>query len=523
VSARLTPWLVLAAVTVAGLVVRTIPVAAADFPVNDGGLFVAMTRAIGDAGWALPEAVAWNGADLPFVYPPIAFYQAGLLETVFGLDLYGVFRWFPLLYATLVVPAVYLLGRSLLRSDLGGAAAALAYALAPASFVWLVQGGGVTRAPGMVVAVLTLWQFVALVREPTRGRTVLVGALAGLTALVHPGAALFTAVSAFLISLFEARTRRSLAHAAAAAGIGLLVTAPWLAIVVSRHGLAAVLDAPSNGPDPGAALLAVLAARFTGAPFTDPLAVIGLAFAILCLLRRRFLLPLWFGIGIALSYQYAMVPFGLLIGAAAIDLAASRQRLGARAVAADPAANSPAIGHARWVPRIGLAILAAALAVEGWAGATAIANPGAPLHALSPERREAMATVAAELPPDARVAVITDSVWSGDPDSEWFPWLTGRRSVATVQGSEWLGTAAFDEQVRAHRALQACVEEATVACIEDWLAVWPADYLYLPMGPLHGTRSPEDCCAALRAALAADDGFDVAYDGPGATILSVVD
>ncbi len=39
-----------------------------------------MTRAIQDAGWALPATVAWNGTDLPFAYPPLAFYKVGLLN-----------------------------------------------------------------------------------------------------------------------------------------------------------------------------------------------------------------------------------------------------------------------------------------------------------------------------------------------------------------------------------------------------------------------------------------------------------
>lgn len=114
-----TAWLLVGAITMAGLVVRAIPVALSDFPVNDGGLFLAMTRAIQDADWSLPATVAWNGADLPFIYPPLAFYKAGLLNSLFGLDIYGVFRWFPLLTSVLIVPAVYLLARQLLRSELG--------------------------------------------------------------------------------------------------------------------------------------------------------------------------------------------------------------------------------------------------------------------------------------------------------------------------------------------------------------------------------------------------------------------
>ena len=509
--ARLT-WLLLGLVTLAGLAVRAIPVALSDFPVNDGGLFVAMTRAIEDAGWALPAAVAWNGLDVPFTYPPLGFYVAGGLDAL-GADLLSVFRWLPLLTATLIVPAAFLLGRTLLRSDIGGLVAALTYALAPASYVWMVQGGGVIRSPGLLLAVLAIWQTVRLVRGPTRRGAVVVGLLAGATALVHPGAAVFAALSGVLLWAFEGRTRRSFAHAAAALGIAELVVAPWMLIVISRHGLAAITDVPSNGPDPVQALLAVLAGRVTGVPFLDPLAILGVALMLLALIRRQWLLPLWFALALVVSYQYAMIPFGLLVGGLAIDLAA----LGA--LRGESSTTRPT----RWIPVLGAALLAACLIIEGVASTLTVLNPGAPVHALSPERREASEWVAANLEPDASFALITYSVWSGDPDSEWFPLLTGRRSVATVQGSEWLGQSAFEAQVLAHQSLQACVRPASVSCVREWLAEQSADYLYLPLGRLHGPGAPADCCADLRAGLLEDEAFSVVYERAGATILRIAD
>ncbi|MGH2488410.1 MAG: glycosyltransferase family 39 protein, partial [Candidatus Limnocylindria bacterium] len=390
--ARMT-WLVVGAITVAGLVVRAIPLALSDFPVNDGGLFLAMTRAIQDAGWSLPATVAWNGSDLPFTYPPLAFYKVGLLNSLFGLDLYDIYRWFPLLASVLIVPAVYLLARRLLRSELGGAAAALAYALTPSSYVWMIQGGGVTRSPGLLVAVLALWQVVILVREPTRGRAIGVGLLAGLTGLIHPGAAVFLLSGAVLIFLVEGRTRRAFVHAAAAAGIGLVVLAPWLIIVASRFGLAALVDVPSNGPDLRFALLTMLSSRFTGLPFFDPLGVIGLTMAFVCLYRRQWLLPLWFLGATALSPQYAMVPFGLLVGAAAQSLASKRREVRSR----------PLSVPVRRVPSIGLAVIGTCLIFEGVVSAFAVLDPGLPVHALSADRRDAMGWVRAELEPSARV------------------------------------------------------------------------------------------------------------------------
>ncbi len=335
----------------AGLVVRAIPVALADFPVNDGGLFVAMTRAIEDAGWGLPLTVSWNGSELPFAYPPLGFYLSGGISSLFGLDLTDVFRWLPLVASALVVPAVFLLARELLRSDLGALVAALAYALAPASYVWLVQGGGVTRSPGMLLAVLTIWQVVRLVRVPGRRTAIIVGVLAGLTALVHPGAAIFVAVSSVLIWLFEGRSAASLRTRWLSVAIALLVAAPWLAITISRHGLEALLGVPSNGPEPAAALLAVLAGRVTGTASFDPLAIAGVVVAIVWLVRRQFLLPIWFGVATLLSYQYGMVPFG----------AAHRFRGGVPRRPADHRDGRAA----RRAPLVSLGILARGVGVRG--------------------------------------------------------------------------------------------------------------------------------------------------------------
>jgi hypothetical protein len=503
---RLTVWLALAGVTVAGLAVRAIPLAVTDFPVNDGGLFLAMTRAIQDAGWALPVTVEWNGSELPFIYPPMAFYTAGLLEAFFGLDIYGIFRWFPLMWSTLVVPAVFLLGRELLRSEVGGLVAALAYALTPVSFVWLIQGGGVTRAPGMFLAAVMLWQLVILVRDPTPRRSVAVGVLAGITTLVHPGAAVFTAISAILVWLFDGQARSSARAAGMAVGVAALVVAPWALLVTSRHGLDAILGVPSNGPAPAFAILAALAGRVTGTPVIDPLAITGLALAILCVVRRRFLLPLWYAVSLFISFQYAMIPFAILIGLAAADLWNLRAR------------PSPRL---RLAPTVGLALLGLLLVIEGALSTTAVFNPQAPLHALSADRREAMAWVASGLESDARVAVVTINGWSSDPDSEWFPLLAQRQSVATVQGSELLGRAAFEEQVRGHVALQDCVIDASVACLQDWLTRWPADVLYMPKGQLDGPTSPDDCCLEMRRLLATDDGFELIHESSGATVFRV--
>src|SRR5688572_22420328 len=100
----------------AGVVVRAVHVLSAPFPLNDGGLFFAMVRDLQRADYLLPPFTSYNAADIPFAYPPLGFYLAGLLEQLTPLDLVDVFRWLPLAATSLTIVACWLLARELLPS-----------------------------------------------------------------------------------------------------------------------------------------------------------------------------------------------------------------------------------------------------------------------------------------------------------------------------------------------------------------------------------------------------------------------
>jgi hypothetical protein len=67
-----------------------------------------------------------------------------------------------------------------------------------------------------------------------------------------------------------------------------------------------------------------------------------------------------------------------------------------------------------------------------------------------------------------------------DPVSEWFPALTGRQSVATVQGVEWDGKNSFEAVLATSLDVQKCLDQ-TVQCVKNWAdsnhIVF--DYLYI--------------------------------------------
>jgi hypothetical protein len=149
--------------------------------------------------------------------------------------------------------------------------------------------------------------------------------------------------------------------------------------------------------------------------------------------------------------------------------------------------------------------------------------PVSHLFALSPANRAAMAEVADVIPEDANVAVIVGrGRWEIDATSEWFPAISGRRSVGTVQGYEWLGGERWDAQRRAYAELQKCAADV-LSCIPGWAADHglSVDYVYIPKGSLHGPFADPDCCPAPRHSVELVPGARVIYDGAGATVIEL--
>ena len=128
-----------------------------------------------------------------------------------------------------------------------------------------------------------------------------------------------------------------------------------------------------------------------------------------------------------------------------------------------------------------------------------------------------MRWVAENTEPGTAFVVPTEDVWGDDEQSEWFPALAGRQSVGTVQGSEWLGAEGYaassngsgDSRLRGRDSvlLPRRRRGRELLCSQR-----------SPRRPI----SPEDCCPALRESLVTP-GYEIVYDGPGATIAQPTD
>jgi hypothetical protein len=97
----------------------------------------------------------------------------------------------------------------------------------------------------------------------------------------------------------------------------------------------------------------------------------------------------------------------------------------------------------------------------------------------SPDR-EAMLWVRENTPAEARFLVLTGtSSVSCDSVLEWFPALTGRQSIYTVQGTEWTQGRNFNDYVRSTYPVQKCLSSGNAACLDEAIDRSQYDYVYV--------------------------------------------
>jgi hypothetical protein len=146
------------------------------------------------------------------------------------------------------------------------------------------------------------------------------------------------------------------------------------------------------------------------------------------------------------------------------------------------------------------------------------------LVSLSKESREAMEWIKTSTPPSSVFVVLPENIWGPwetDKTSEWFPTLTGRMNLATVQGSEWLPDHAFLHMKASYKELRECAV-ATLSCLEHWAKKTGKVYthIYIPQPPLPVSESHLLCCKVLIPSLQADAHYEMIYNGPGGLVFA---
>lgn len=423
-----------------GIGLRAMPIVWS-FPGFDGGFFAAVIDQLGSRS-LFPTQIAFNGSQIPFVYPPLAFDVAAIVQRITGAAALDLLRWIPALGAVAVLAAFWLATNQLYGQRIAMLATAI-YALMPSAFDRLIAGGGLTRSLGLCFGLLCLAS-VGRYNHTRRRRWLFVaGALAGLTALSHPIAALLAAVGALFL-LRPVASWRDWASAVGVIGLtAFAVALPWLLILADRGQIATLLVGGGQRYQPFIAALTFLVNLVTPNNLPEAIGVIGLF--VMIMQHRWSILALVVACVVGPSWFFPTIGLAVCGGAMLADLAKL------------PRADSTVLARVSLVVVLTLGTLVSAL--SGLVYDTGRLTSQAAMH-----------WVASHAPPRQPFVVASSAVWGANTSAEWFPYLAQRPSLLTLQGKEWLGPDAFDELKSQYEEMRGCVSAASEECLRDLVA-----------------------------------------------------
>ena len=427
-------WIFLGLALLLGGTLHAYPLFKLPFAINDGGLFWAMTRAIAEANFALPARVSYPTAspDIPFCYPPLGFYVAAIFFKL-GVPMEAIFRWLPWAWSMGTIWAFWRLARACWRLEDGGdwaaGAATLLWVLLPWSLLWDTMGGGVTRAPGLFFALLATESALGLWRDGQSKKWWPLLFFLALALATHLERARFGTMAVCLVWLFYGRNARGAVQLGGALAGAVLLCAPWWGLCLARFGVEPFLAAAQSGGSGQDSWLqnvwpAVISA-LGGEPIFPLLHLCGGAGLLWCLWRRQWFVPAWFLLILLVDVRSgrAFVVIPLALSAGILLCQAPRTRV----------------------------LFAGALTL--WL-CVLCAMVQHTMSGLSVGDLAAMEWVKHNTPKSARFLIVPHQYWATDAPGEWFPALTARTAVMTVQGAEWLPQDEFRRRYELHKAVQ---------------------------------------------------------------------
>jgi hypothetical protein len=142
---------------------------------------------------------------------------------------------------------------------------------------------------------------------------------------------------------------------------------------------------------------------------------------------------------------------------------------------------------------------------------------------LYPQDQEAMNWVRENTAENSRFLVLTGtSSVSCDSVLEWFPALTDRQSIFTVQGTEWTKGAGFNDYVRSTYAVQECLPDGDASCLDEALSRSAYDFIYLSKTLHVDNCIPLDYQRTFSYFLEhmhADESFETVFETEGVVIF----
>jgi hypothetical protein len=447
-----------------GLSVRLFPLLKTNFPLVDGGMFYTMIKDLEGSHFALPVFTTYNHAKIPFAYPPLAFYIAGLANTITGISLLDIIKWLPVIISILTLPFFYYFARQILNSEPKAALATLIFALTPNSYWWDIVGGGLTRSIGTLFFITTAISAYKMYREKKTAwviGTIFSGAF---VVLSHLAWALQSVVVIALLWFFWGRNKRGITNSVIVALGVLLLTLPWWVTILRYHGIETFFLAGQVTNPRWLFWTILFALSFTG-EYTTVIAAFALIGLFIHLAKKEFFFPTW-AIACLIAdprggIPAAIFPFAILAMSAITDGIAPR--LLDTKTNDEENSDSWTRSLNTQVGRLFFGFFIILFLYNAYNVSNTLSY-----QALGKEELEAINWVKSNTNTTDQFLILDEQ---GNPllspFTEWFPALADRRSIATLQGTEWLGgDKHYNKQFPIITSLHQCLYK-DVSCLHD--------------------------------------------------------
>lgn len=425
------------------------------FPLGYAGMFTLIAEEIAGAGFRLPMDIPHYGpGGIPLIYPPFAMYLFALADEL-GISPWLYLRFMPAVFTLLALAAFHYFTAEVVDSKAAGVAAVVFAITQPAVYHTHVWSAGIVRAPALFFCMTGLLFYLRSIRRFSWPGFILAGVCLGLVLTTHWLYVIFAALVGLACLIAEWKLS-GIPVALGILGMALLIAAPWLLLILERHGLASILMASSSHRNIDFFLfLRDMPQAFqfitgnlkhvTDNWFLTVLAVPGL---VLLIHRRKFHIPLAFLFILSMGEAsfYSELLAAIMAGAFVAELLHRMPGLAE--------IKSPGIPQLAW-----LAVTAAAVICISISSADGLRQ----IAEYQPEINEQSLVMASfvreNTDPDATYLFIGKI-----NEAEWFPYLFDRTPVFAQWGSEWRGEYARQSEILV--ALRECQLQKSWPCME---------------------------------------------------------
>jgi hypothetical protein len=279
--------------------------------------------------------------------------------------------------------------------------------------------------------------------------------------------ALYTFTGALMFFGYYGRNKQGLIKSILVLILSLVVTAPWWGKVVSTHGFSPFLIAASSGAHNTQSIIRLFFFGHTGEEFIQLVGVLGMIGFFWELMKGESFLPaLMIALFVVDPRSSGRVVSPIMAILATFTIVQFYRSM-------ISSVNCP---MKLQITKKG--IISIFFLLMGFQMLVSAISAVQRIPRLQSSELKVCEWTIQETPKYSSFLILSDKQPMSDPLAEWFPALTGRKSIATVQGYEWIENPGLIEKIQSHLDLQTCID-SDISCLKNWKARNNARFDYL--------------------------------------------